>query len=231
LGYTVTGFVNGDLQVHAVTGIPTVTTTATAKSPVGTYAITPALGTLAARDYTFKFVAGTLTITKAVLTVTAANRSKIYGAALPGLGYTVTGFVNGDLQVHAVTGIPTVTTTATAKSPVGTYAITPALGTLAARDYSFAFKDGTLTITPIGTAATPTITPAAGTYTSAQSVAIKDTTKGAVIYYTADGETPTTTSTKYTGAISVKATETIKAIAVVTGYTNSAVATAAYTIK
>jgi stage V sporulation protein SpoVS len=82
-----------------------------------------------------------------------------------------------------------------------------------------------------GTAATPTFTPVAGTYTSAQTVTIADTTTGAAIYYTTDGSTPTASSTKYTSAISVSSNQTIKAIAVATGYTNSAVASATYTIN
>ncbi len=80
------------------------------------------------------------------------------------------------------------------------------------------------------TAATPVISPAGGTYSSTQSVTITDATTGATIYYTTNGRTPTTSSTKYTGAISVSSTETIKALATATGYKQSAVATAAYTI-
>jgi hypothetical protein len=79
-------------------------------------------------------------------------------------------------------------------------------------------------------AATPVFSLAPGSYTTTQSVTIADITPGATIYYTTNGSTPTTASTKYTGAISVSVTETLEAIAVATGYTNSAVATAAYTI-
>ena len=80
------------------------------------------------------------------------------------------------------------------------------------------------------TCETPTFSPAAGVYTSAQNVTISTTTEGATIYYTKDGSTPTTSSTPYTGAIAVSSTTTIKAIAVKASYDNSAVATATYTI-
>jgi N-acetylneuraminic acid mutarotase len=80
-------------------------------------------------------------------------------------------------------------------------------------------------------AATPTFNPPAGTYTSAQSVAISDPIAGATIYYTTNGTTPTTSSSVYAGAIPVASSETIEAIAVVSGYSNSAVASATYTIN
>jgi hypothetical protein len=81
------------------------------------------------------------------------------------------------------------------------------------------------------TAATPTFNPAAGTYTTAQSVTLADTTSGSTIYYTTNGTTPSTTSTKYTAAIPVSMTTTIEAIAAASGYNNSAVASATYTIS
>jgi hypothetical protein len=81
------------------------------------------------------------------------------------------------------------------------------------------------------TVATPTATPAAGTYTGSQSVTLATTTTGADIYYTTNGNTPTTESTKYSGAITVSATATIKAIAVKDGMYDSEVLTAAYTIS
>ena len=80
------------------------------------------------------------------------------------------------------------------------------------------------------TTATPTFSLTAGTYTGAQTVTILDSTSGSTIYYTTNGATPTTSSSKYTGSITVSATESLKAIATTTGDTNSAVVTAAYTI-
>ena len=81
--------------------------------------------------------------------------------------------------------------------------------------------------------ATPTFSPAAGTYTSAQNVTISCATSGATIYYTTDGSNPTTSSTIYTGAINVPlgTTKTIKAIAVATNYLTSSMATATYTVS
>jgi|GEM_PF-2085993 len=80
-------------------------------------------------------------------------------------------------------------------------------------------------------AATPTFSPAAGTYTSAQSVTISCATSGASIYYTTDGSDPDNTKTPYTGAISVSSTTTIKARAYASGYDPSAIASATYTIN
>jgi hypothetical protein len=88
----------------------------------------------------------------------------------------------------------------------------------------------TITITP-PTAATPTFSPVAGTYTAAQSVALASGTSGAAIYYTIDGTNPTTSSTLYTTPISIAVTTNVKALAVKSGYTNSAVNSALYTIN
>lgn len=79
--------------------------------------------------------------------------------------------------------------------------------------------------------ATPTFTPAAGTFSAAQSVAISDATPGAVIYYTTDGSAPTTKSLTYSKAISVSATMTIKAMALAPGWSDSPVAGGTYTIS
>src|SRR5262249_50741216 len=73
-GFTATysGFVNGEpLDPSGVTGSPDLTTTATATSAVGPYTITAAAGSLAAGNYSFSFVNGTLAVTKATLTIKA----------------------------------------------------------------------------------------------------------------------------------------------------------------
>ena len=84
---------------------------------------------------------------------------------------------------------------------------------------------------PQETVATPTFTPAGGTYYESQSVSISCTTEGASIYYTIDGSTPDATSTLYTSSISINETTTVKAIATKEGYIDSGIATAIYTIS
>ena len=79
-------------------------------------------------------------------------------------------------------------------------------------------------------AAMPLVKPAGGTYQSAQTVTITESTGASTVYYTTDGSTPTSNSTRYTAPISVTSSETIKAIAMTSGFLNSEVATATYQI-
>ncbi len=80
-------------------------------------------------------------------------------------------------------------------------------------------------------AAAPAFSPAGGTYGGSQTVTISTATAGATIYYTTDGTTPTTSSSVYSGPITVSSSETLEAIAAEAGYTQSAVVTATYTIN
>jgi glucosylceramidase len=93
-----------------------------------------------------------------------------------------------------------------------------------------AVATATYTLTP--PAATPTFSPVGGTYNTAQSVTISDTTPAASIYYTTDGSTPTTASTLFSSSapIIITSTTTLNAIAIASGFSASAVATATYTI-
>jgi hypothetical protein len=92
-------------------------------------------------------VVGTIVVNKALLTVTANSFSRAYGAANPTLTASYGGFVPGDTLATAVTGSPSLATTAVATSLPGAYPITASQGTLAAANYTFAFVNGTLTVT------------------------------------------------------------------------------------
>jgi hypothetical protein len=82
----------------------------------------------------------------------------------------------------------------------------------------------------VQTVATPVINPAGQSFTGTVSVTITDSTTGATIYYTTDGTTPTSASTKYTGPITVNTTETITAIATATGFITSQPASETFTL-
>src|SRR5271170_2111427 len=89
----------------------------------------------------------------------------------------------------------------------------------------------------MATVATPTFSPVAGFYSTAQSVAISCATGGATIFYTTHGTTPTHTagvpngtSQIYTTAVAVAVSETLKALGYLLADTDSAVASAAYHI-
>jgi len=95
-----------------------------------------------------------LGVSPAALTATANNASRAFAAANPAFTATYSGFVNGD-TASVVSGFPSFTTTASNASAVGTtYPIVPSLGSLIASNYAISnFVNGTLTITPVVTAA------------------------------------------------------------------------------
>ena len=79
----------------------------------------------------------------------------------------------------------------------------------------------------------PTISPDGGTFGSAENVTLSDSTPTAKIYYTLDGTTPTASSTAYTGPITLgnAGATTLQAIAVATGFPDSPVASATFTLN
>ena len=120
----------------------------------------------------------------------------------------------------------------------GTYTIAEKVGTWVGNAASVVFtasgsqvRMSKIVVTVGGTGeetvATPTFSPAAGTYYNPIDVAIACGTTGANIYYTTDGSTPSASSTAYSAPIAVSENTTIKAIAI-KGEKQSEVAEAAY---
>ncbi len=119
----------------------------------------------------------TFNANKAELDIQANNLVQEQGAPTPTLTYTIganvqAGPLGGFVDIPSVvSGIPTLTTSATPNSPAGAYPIIPSAGTLVSPVYFFKFINGTLTVTPAGsftiTANPSTLTLAAGM--SAQS--------------------------------------------------------------
>jgi subtilisin-like proprotein convertase family protein len=135
------GFVNGDTASSLTTPV-TLGIAATASSPAGLYTIT-ASGA-ADTNYSIDFVNGTLTVGTAIITVTADNKTKAYGQALPELTASYSGFVNSD-TTNSLTALATLATTATPVSNVGVYPITAS--SAVSTNYTFNYIGGSLTIT------------------------------------------------------------------------------------
>jgi len=80
-------------------------------------------------------------------------------------------------------------------------------------------------------AAKPKFSVKPGKYSSAVTLKLRDSTRGAVIYYTTDGWTPTAASIQYVGPITIASTTTLQAIAISPYGGRSRVATAVYTLN
>lgn len=134
------GFVNGEGK-YVITSHGSYSTSATTKSSVGTYSVTQSGAK--AQNYTFEYESGTLTVTKAPLTMTPRDKTMTYGDRIPNFDVDYKGLKNGETKPEWTTE-PTVTTTATQTSNAGTYPITISGGV--AKNYEVTYKQGTLTI-------------------------------------------------------------------------------------
>ena len=125
-----------------LSGTPSITCAATATSPVGTYDIVIAKGDVTNSEVTY--VNGTLTITKAPLTITAKSYTIKQGKDLPTLEVEYSGFKNNETDTVFTTK-PVVSTTATKYSEPGLYDIM--VKDAEAANYEITYVKGTLTIT------------------------------------------------------------------------------------
>ena len=102
--FTTTGLTNGD----SVASVTLTSGGATNSATVGSYSINPTNAVSSAlSNYTFSYVPGTLTVTPAVLGVSADTKSRVYGTTNPLFTATFTGFVNGQSLTNSdVTGAP-----------------------------------------------------------------------------------------------------------------------------
>ncbi len=178
-------------QLNATTAVPGIwayTPAAGAVPGTGPRTLHAAFTPIDPVNYSAASADVTLTVNKALLTITADNQTRPYGAANPVLTWTSSGFVNGDTAA-VFAGAPALATPAIATSPVGAYPITVTSGTLTAANYSFRFVNGTLTVpgaTPVITWATPkAIT--YGTALSATQLNAKANVPGTWVYNPALG--------------------------------------------
>jgi hypothetical protein len=172
------------------------------------------------------------------ISISAAPTTATYPATS---AITATGGASGNPVTLAITtGSSIATLSGTTLTPTGTAfgAVTVTANQAGTTDYTAAAAATvTVTFNSEGTVATPTFSPAGGTfYGTATMVSISTTTSGATIWYTTDGSNPgsSATAVKYTGPIAlstVGVTTVINAIAVETGYVPSAVATSTYVVS
>lgn len=122
-------------------GIPSFSCSATKTSPVGTYDIIIEKGTLTNKKA--NLIKGTLTITKAPLTISAGNYTKEVGEANPTFTPTFNGFKNGETK-SVLTQQPVISCTATKDSPAGNYPII--VSGAEAQNYNINYVNGILTV-------------------------------------------------------------------------------------
>lgn len=126
-------------------------------------------------------------------------------------------------EIASVTADTDTTKAAVTAKSAGTCTITATCGEFTA--------SCEVTVTSVKRVSQVTAEPSSGEVVSGTKVLLVCETEGAVIYYTTDGSTPTEESTRYEDGIVVSSAMTIQAVAVKSGYENSAVATFEYTIK
>ncbi len=130
-----------DIQGLTPNGTPEIVCEATATSPVGAYPIVVKAGSITNENVAY--VSGTLTITKAPLTVTAQDCTMKQGTELPDFTVTYQGFKNGENE-SVLTKKPIVTTTASTESVAGEYML---MATGAeAQNYDFNYVNGWLQV-------------------------------------------------------------------------------------
>ncbi|MHB8888047.1 MAG: glycosyl hydrolase 53 family protein [Acidobacteriaceae bacterium] len=230
---TITGFVNGDTQ-SVVTGSLALSTTATAASIPGNYDITIQAGTLAAANYTFSFVNGTLTVTPAsTVTTLTTSATTVYPGQSVSLTATVASaagaipagtvtFFSGTTVLGtatlSTTGTATYTTTSLpdgANSITASYAgdadfnasISPA-ATVTEPGFSVAGNQTTLTISPSSSNNVAlTLTPAGG-YKGTVTMACSTTLPGVTCSFNPASYTLDGSNTILTGTATIMASST-----------------------
>jgi hypothetical protein len=199
---------SGQMVTFAASGPCTTSGTTTGVGLCTITASAPATSTYSAASVTQSF-----SVLPAVIKVTAASPTIAYGAQIPTLTYTLSGFVNND-PTSVVSGTAALSTTATATSTGGSYPITVSTGTLAATNYSFLFVPGTLTIQPASQAALTLNAGTSLTYNQSEILSVSGGNTGLAVTYTVTGNSGGScsvgsgqlTATSGTGSCTVSAT-------------------------
>ena len=139
------GFVNGDSSSSLTTGA-TCSTAATGSSGVAGSPYASTCTGVVDPDYAFNYVAGSVTVTKVPLTVTASSGTMTYGGLAPAITPAYGGFVNGDTAASLTTK-PTCSTTATSASTVAGSPYGSSCTGTGDPNYTFGYVPGSVTVT------------------------------------------------------------------------------------
>ena len=192
-----------EVEGAALEGTPELTCSAVANSPVGTYTIELSKGSV--KNYNVHFENGTMTITKAPLTISAGNYTKKQGDAMPEFKASYSGFKNGETEA-VLTKQPVFSTEANESSSPADYVVN--VSGAEATNYDITYQPGTLTVTEM---------PAPILSVVNKELQISTELADAIIYYTLDGTNPDENSKVYSAPISLYASCMIKAIVVKNG--------------
>ena len=130
-----------DTEGAALDGTPEIVCSAVANSPVGSYTIEVKQGSI--KNYNVHFESGTLTITKAPLTISAGNYTKKQGDAMPVFKASYAGFKNGEDE-SVLTKQPVFSCEANESSAPAEYAVT--ISGAEAENYAISYEQGHLTV-------------------------------------------------------------------------------------
>jgi RHS repeat-associated protein len=203
------GWMNGQ-SASSLTTQPTCTTTYTPTSAVGSSPSTSCSGAVDA-NYSISYVAGTVTVTQAALTITASSPTVGYGGAVPTITPIYSGWMNGQ-SASSLTTQPTCTTAYTTTSAVGSLPSTSCSGAVAA-NYSISYVPGTVTVTQMPLTITassptvgyggavPTITPSYSGWMNGQSSSSLTNQPTCTTAYTTTSAVGSSPSTSCSGAV------------------------------
>jgi hypothetical protein len=170
LAYVTTGFVNGDAP-SVVSGAPVEATTAKQGSAPGTYPITITQGTLAAVNYSFSFVNGTLTVTPLGVTATPAF-SPLAGTYASAQTVTINDTMAGATIYYTTNGsAPTTTSTKYTSAGIKVSA-TETINTIAV---ATGYSSSTVATATYTIATAPTVTTSVATSLSTSSATLNAT--------------------------------------------------------
>ena len=196
------GFRDGDTETRLTTSA-VAQTDANLKSAVGDYEII--LSGAESNKYSFNYVAGKLSVTKAPLVISSGNYTKKQGDAMPEFKASYSGFKNGENET-VLTKQPVFSTDATESSSPADYVVN--VSGAEADNYDITYLPGILTITEMSAPIVSIVN---------NELQISTELDNAVIYYTLDGTEPGENSKVYSEPVSLYASCVIKAVAVVGG--------------